>query len=163
IARALAVEPELILADEPVSMLDVSVRIGILNLFERLKDEQGIAWLYITHDLASARYLADQILVMYAGRLVEAVPSAVLRERAAPAHPCRRLGGGRGPEPQGGVPANPRAGGQRPWAEGRGWPFRGLWPKVMELVRKEMPAPLPMARPGHLVRLPLYAAAGAQG
>ena len=61
IARALAVEPELILADEPTSMLDVSVRIGVLNLMRRLRDEQDIAMLYITHDLASARYLADRM------------------------------------------------------------------------------------------------------
>src|SRR5256885_16698345 len=67
IARALAVEPKVVLADEPISMLDVSIRIGILNLMLRLKEDRGIAFLYVTHDLASARYLADDILVMYAG------------------------------------------------------------------------------------------------
>ena len=60
IARALAVDPEVLLADEPISMLDVSIRMGILNLMERLKHERGLAYLYITHDLASARYIGDR-------------------------------------------------------------------------------------------------------
>jgi peptide/nickel transport system ATP-binding protein len=89
IARALAVEPDVILADEPTSMLDVSVRIGILNLLRRLRDEQGISMLYITHDLASARYLADRIAVMFAGELVEEGESLDLL--ANPAHPYTRL------------------------------------------------------------------------
>jgi len=71
IARALAVEPELILADEPTSMLDVSLRVGILNLLRELKSERGIAFLYITHDLASARYFAERTLVMHSGQIVE--------------------------------------------------------------------------------------------
>src|SRR5205085_4139194 len=71
IARTLAVEPVVLLADEPTSMLDVSIRIGILNLMLKLKEERQIAFLYVTHDLASARYLADDILVMYAGQIVE--------------------------------------------------------------------------------------------
>ena len=75
IARALAVEPEIILADEPISMLDVSIRMGILNLMERLKEERGIGFLYITHDLASARYIGDRTIVMYAGHVVEGAES----------------------------------------------------------------------------------------
>src|SRR5476649_1647385 len=63
IARALAVEPSVILCDEPISMLDVSIRIGILNLILQLKRELRIAFLYITHDIASARYVADEVLV----------------------------------------------------------------------------------------------------
>lgn len=89
IARALAVEPDVILADEPTSMLDVSVRIGILNLLRGLRDRQGISMLYITHDLASARYLADRIAVMFAGELVEEGESLDLL--ANPAHPYTRL------------------------------------------------------------------------
>jgi peptide/nickel transport system ATP-binding protein len=89
IARALAVEPKVVLADEPTSMLDVSIRIGILNLMVRLKEERGIAFLYVTHDLASARYVADEILVMYAGQIVERGPmEQVLAE---PLHPYTRL------------------------------------------------------------------------
>ena len=85
IARALAPDPKLILADEPISMLDVSIRMGILNLMERLKHERGLAYLYITHDLASARYIGDRTHVMYAGRMVEGAPSEELV--SAPAHP----------------------------------------------------------------------------
>jgi peptide/nickel transport system ATP-binding protein len=76
IARTLAVEPVVLLADEPTSMLDVSIRIGILNLMLKLKEERGIAFLYVTHDLASARYVADDILVMYAGQIVEQGPAS---------------------------------------------------------------------------------------
>jgi peptide/nickel transport system ATP-binding protein len=72
IARALAVDPQIILADEPTSMLDASIRIGVLNLLRDLKEERGLAFLYITHDLASARYLADRILVMRGGAIVDA-------------------------------------------------------------------------------------------
>lgn len=88
-ARALAVEPKVLLADEPVSMLDVSIRIGILNLIERLKEERGISFLYITHDIASARYIADKTNVMYAGRMVEGAESTELID--APAHPYTKL------------------------------------------------------------------------
>jgi peptide/nickel transport system ATP-binding protein len=89
IARALAVEPKVVLADEPISMLDVSIRIGILNLMLRLKEERGIAFLYVTHDLASARYVADDILVMYAGQIVERGP--IEDVLASPLHPYTRL------------------------------------------------------------------------
>ncbi|MDT0185152.1 ABC transporter ATP-binding protein [Microbacterium sp. ARD31] len=89
IARALAVGPRLMLADEPTSMLDVSVRIGVLNLMRTLCEEQGISMLYITHDLASARYLADRIVVMYAGEFVEG--GEALQLLANPAHPYTRL------------------------------------------------------------------------
>lgn len=89
IARALAVNPRLILADEPTSMLDVSVRIGVLNLMRSLCKDQGISMLYITHDLASARYLADRIVVMFAGEFVEGGEAIELI--ANPAHPYTRL------------------------------------------------------------------------
>jgi peptide/nickel transport system ATP-binding protein len=89
IARALAVEPKVVLADEPTSMLDVSIRIGILNLMTRLKEERGIAFLYVTHDLACARYVADDILVMYAGQIVEQGP--VEEVLASPLHPYTQL------------------------------------------------------------------------
>ncbi len=79
----------MILADEPISMLDVSIRIGILNLILQLKRELGIAFLYITHDIASARYVADEVLVMYRGRIVEQGPTdAVLHD---PQHAYTKL------------------------------------------------------------------------
>ncbi|MBE6480828.1 MAG: ABC transporter ATP-binding protein [Actinomyces ruminicola] len=89
IARALACEPEILLADEPTSMLDVSVRIGILNLMLKLRDERGLSMLYITHDLASARYVADTTAVLFGGELVESGPSVDIM--AHPDHPYTRL------------------------------------------------------------------------
>ena len=89
IARALAVEPRVVLADEPVSMLDVSIRLGILNLITELKREREIAFLYITHDLASARYVADEVLVMVAGRIVEHGPTDEVLHR--PLHDYTKL------------------------------------------------------------------------
>jgi oligopeptide/dipeptide ABC transporter ATP-binding protein len=88
-APALALRPKLILADEPVSMLDVSIRIGLLNLMARLRDEEGVSILYITHDIASARYIADRLIVMYAGQIAESGP--VEEVLAAPKHPYTQL------------------------------------------------------------------------
>ncbi|HEY7397283.1 MAG TPA: ABC transporter ATP-binding protein [Gaiellaceae bacterium] len=89
IARALAVEPAVVVADEPTSMLDVSIRIGILNLMRELKESRRLAFLYVTHDLASARYVADDVLVMYAGQIVEHGPTEdVLQD---PRHPYTQL------------------------------------------------------------------------
>src|SRR5579885_619412 len=75
IARALAVEPQVLLADEPVSMLDVSIRLDILNLLLRLKEEEHLALRVMSHDIASARYCAEDTQVMYAGQVVEGGPS----------------------------------------------------------------------------------------
>jgi peptide/nickel transport system ATP-binding protein len=84
IARALAAEPDLILADEPTSMLDASIRIGVLNLLRDLKEQRGIAIVLITHDLGSARYLADRTVVLFRGRVVETGKTSALL--AAPQH-----------------------------------------------------------------------------
>jgi len=75
VARALAPEPGILVADEPVSMLDVSIRLGVLNLLATLQREEELGVLYITHDLATARHFADEILVMYRGRVVERGPA----------------------------------------------------------------------------------------
>jgi oligopeptide/dipeptide ABC transporter ATP-binding protein len=88
-AQALALRPKLILADEPVSMLDVSIRIGLLNLMAGLRDSRGVSILYITHDIASARYVADRLIVMYAGHIAEAGP--VEEVLARPRHPYTQL------------------------------------------------------------------------
>ena len=88
-AQALALRPKLILADEPVSMLDVSIRIGLLNLMAQLRDEQGVSVLYITHDIASARYVGDRLIIMYAGRVAEQGPTEEVL--ASPRHPYTQL------------------------------------------------------------------------
>lgn len=141
IARALAVDPELILADEPISMLDVSIRMGVLNLIERLKEEMGISFVYITHDLASARYIGNQIMVMYAGHMVEGGESeAIVR---SPYHPYTRLLLSAVPDPHAGLRTNSEIG-----ARGEvpslidplpGCPFAARCPQVMDVCRRAMP------------------------
>jgi peptide/nickel transport system ATP-binding protein len=99
IARALAVRPKVLLADEPVSMLDVSIRLGVLNLLADLRDREGLAILYVTHDIASARYLADTIVVMYAGEIVESGPAQQVTDQ--PTHPYTQLLLSAAPDPHG--------------------------------------------------------------
>jgi oligopeptide/dipeptide ABC transporter ATP-binding protein len=88
-AQALALRPKLMLADEPVSMLDVSIRIGLLNLMAQLRESEDVSFLYITHDLASARYVADRLIIMYAGQIAESGP--VEEVLANPKHPYTQL------------------------------------------------------------------------
>jgi peptide/nickel transport system ATP-binding protein len=96
-ARALAARPEVLLADEPVSMLDVSIRLEMLSLLDDLRKRLALALLYITHDIASARYFADEILVMYAGQIVESGPAESLTQQ--PAHPYTQLLVASAPDP----------------------------------------------------------------
>jgi peptide/nickel transport system ATP-binding protein len=113
IARALAADPEVLLADEPISMLDVSIRLGVLNLLADLRDRLGIAILYITHDIASARYFADRTHVMYAGGTVETGDSESVTQ--APAHPYTQLLVRSAPDPEHlGDPVRIGAGGEPP-------------------------------------------------
>jgi len=148
IARALAASPDLILADEPTSMLDVSLRVGILNLLEELRDKRGIAYLYITHDLASARYLADRVLVMYAGHVVEAGPAeAVLSQ---PSHPYTRLLLEAVPDPRrppGSIaaPLAAKSGAPQLTAAATACPFADRCPEVVDACRKELPALKPVS------------------
>jgi oligopeptide/dipeptide ABC transporter ATP-binding protein len=97
-AQALAMRPKLILADEPVSMLDVSIRIGLLNVMAKLRDTEGVSILYITHDLASARYVTDQLIIMYAGHIAETGPVEDVLSR--PRHPYTELLLAAAPDPR---------------------------------------------------------------
>jgi peptide/nickel transport system ATP-binding protein len=139
IARALAVRPRVLIADEPVSMLDVSIRLGVLNLLAELRDEERLAILYVTHDIASARYLADTIVVMYAGQLVESAPSVSLTD--SPAHPYTQLLLSAAPDPDRAKP---------PHLEGRGAPpslsappsgcrFHPRCPFAMDICKRQAP------------------------
>ncbi len=157
-ARALAVNPRLILADEPISMLDVSIRMGVLNLMSKLKEERGISFLYITHDLASARYIADRTIVMYAGHMMESAGSAALMQ--TPAHPYTQLLLSAVPNPQAGLAARPApARGEVPSLVDPppGCPFAPRCPKVMAACRQVMPARTTLEA-GRWVSCHLYAA-----
>src|SRR5213082_3262429 len=148
-AQALACRPELILADEPVSMLDVSVRIGVLNLMNDLRRNQGISFLYITHDIASARYVADRLIVMYAGRIAESGPTEDVL--AHPKHPYTQLLLSAVPDPRAPVslPASSEvAEPPRVIDPGEGCRFRWRCPYAIERCSVETPQ-LRVLRPAH--------------
>lgn len=98
LARILAVGSDIIFADEPTSMLDVSIRLGVLNLMNKLKKEMNKSFIYITHDIATARYFADRIIVLYAGHMVEwgEVDKVILN----PKHPYTKLLIAAAPDPE---------------------------------------------------------------
>jgi peptide/nickel transport system ATP-binding protein len=168
IARALATGPDVLLADEPVSMLDVSIRLEILNLLDALKRDRNLALLYVTHDLATARHFSAEIMVMYRGEVVERGPAdeVILR----PAHPYTQLLAAAAPDPGraraalGAARADrqrartARVAERREAALGAGCRFRARCPQAMEICARR-PADLP-AGPGHLARCWLYAEAG---
>jgi peptide/nickel transport system ATP-binding protein len=156
IARALAVNPGVILADEPISMLDVSIRMGVLNLMERLKTERQISFLYITHDLASARYIGDRTIVMYAGHMIESAESSELMR--SPAHPYTRLLLAAVPNPQTGLSTSTvQARGEVPSLVDPkpGCPFVPRCPNALPVCRESMPAQTTVAE-GHWVKCHLY-------
>jgi len=158
IARALAVDPEIILADEPISMLDVSIRMGVMNLMENLKEERGIGYLYITHDIANARYISDKIMVLYAGMVMETAESEELIRN--PSHPYTQLLFSAAPNPHGGQDRHTVA------ARGEvlsridprpGCPFAPRCPRVMSVCQYEMPEIVTL-NDNHNIRCHLYGA-----
>jgi peptide/nickel transport system ATP-binding protein len=157
IARALAVDPELVLADEPISMLDVSIRMEILNLISRLKEERKIAFVYITHDLASARYIGDQIMVMYAGRMVEGGFTEDMMK--TPTHPYTRLLLSAVPDPHAGLRTRKDidARGEVPTLidPPPGCPFAARCKQVLDICRQFMPQAVTISD-GHWTRCHLY-------
>jgi peptide/nickel transport system ATP-binding protein len=140
IARALAVEPRVLLADEPVSMLDVSIRLGVLNLLAGLRESEQLAILYITHDIASARYLADRIVVMYAGQVVESGPAVQVTD--SPSHPYTQLLLSAAPDPDRTTPVTLRGRGSPPSAvkPPAGCRFRLRCPYAMPICEQQPPA-----------------------
>ena len=164
IARALAVAPEVILADEPVSMLDVSIRLEILRLLEQLTVQRGLALLYITHDIASARYFASETAVMYAAELIEFGPSEIVTQE--PAHPYTRLLISATPNPD-------RVRGERPPADVGGEPpslakppagcrFHPRCPFAMDRCRHEAPPAFTVDQ-GHWAKCWLFNGPDASG
>jgi peptide/nickel transport system ATP-binding protein len=162
IARALGADPEVLLADEPVSMLDVSIRLGVLNLLHDLRERLRLAILYITHDIASARYFADETLVMYAGRLVEGGDSETVTQ--SPAHPYTRLLIDSAPDPDRITGAAGPAGGERGGGEPpslirppAGCRFHPRCPAAMPRCATDLPPRLAVGdRPDHWAACWLY-------
>ena len=152
-ARALAARPSVLLADEPVSMLDVSIRLGVLNLLADLRERERLAIVYVTHDIASARYFADEVLVMYAGEIVERGPAEEVTQQ--PAHPYTQLLVASAPDPDNlgsslrrGANGTRRQGTQRTRTPERvateGCPFSPRCPLAEDRCRQEDPALLPI-------------------
>jgi peptide/nickel transport system ATP-binding protein len=151
IARALAVKPEFIVADEPVSALDVSIQAQVLNLMMDLKDRLGLTLLFVSHDLKVIEHFCDRVLVMYLGVLVEEVRCNDLHHEALHPYTQALLGSNPINDPaqrkpltvlQGDVPS--------PFTPPKGCPFAGRCPKVMDQCHEEMP-PLEDKRDGQRV------------
>jgi peptide/nickel transport system ATP-binding protein len=140
-AQALAYRPKLIIADEPVSMLDVSIRIGLLNVMAQLREKEGVSLLYITHDIASARYVSDRILVMYAGHLVESGPTDDVLAR--PKHPYTQLLLSAVPDPRAPLEIDAHDRGEPPKVidPGEGCRFRGRCPFAIDVCATVTPRP----------------------
>lgn len=156
IARALAMDPEFIVADEPVSSLDVSLQAQIINLLKSLRTERGLTMLFISHDLALVNHLCDRVAVMYSGRIVEiGLPEDVLRDSV---HPYTKALIAAVPRGIRGRRASVLASGTRAMAEGVGCAFAARCPNAMAICQQTSPelAPLSASHKAacHLVNRP---------
>ncbi|MGO8959210.1 MAG: oligopeptide/dipeptide ABC transporter ATP-binding protein [Streptosporangiaceae bacterium] len=159
IARALSVGPKVLLADEPVSMLDVSVKVAILRVLNECRDDFGLALLYVTHDIASARWCADTISVMYAGQIVESGPSEVVTQLAR--HPYTQVLINATPDPAAvhaplAVQGNGQVSDTSSSHQVTGCRFRGKCPSAMPHCATDDP-PVIQLGAGHWARCWLYA------
>jgi peptide/nickel transport system ATP-binding protein len=151
LARALALQPLLIVADEPVSALDVSIRSQVLNLMKRLQGERSLTYVVISHDLSVIRYLADRVGVMYLGKLVEVGPADQVYEH--PAHPYTTglLAAIPVPDPARERGRRPAVAGELPSAAQppSGCRFRTRCPRSQDICAREEPAMRPFGAPSH--------------
>jgi peptide/nickel transport system ATP-binding protein len=158
-AQALSYNPKLVLADEPVSMLDVSIRIGVLNLMARLCEEDGISFLYITHDIASARYVSHRVVVMYAGRVAESGPAEEVLHH--PVHPYTRLLLSAVPDPRAPITITAADTGEPPRVVDPGPGCRFRWRCPLAIARcADVTPKLAESRPGHEAACHVTAQAG---
>ena len=156
LARNIAVGAEVVLADEPTSMLDVSIRAGVLNLMEEMKFEKEMSLLYITHDIATARYIAEDLAVMYVGHMVEwGDTDEIIRD---PQHPYTQLLVSAVPDPSKSIHTKLKGNkGEIPlWTpESAGCPFAGRCTHVTEKCKERMPGVTKLSD-NHFVRCYLY-------
>lgn len=157
IARGMAAGAKIILADEPTSMLDVSIRIGVLNLMRDMKDKHNIGFMYITHDIATARYFAEQTAVMYVGHMVEWGDTETITQ--SPKHPYTQLLISAVPDPSKRIDA-PLEGGERGeipvwYPDSVGCPFSERCLSATDRCRQEMP-PVTQLAENHFTRCHLY-------